>query len=162
MLRTVVYLVLAASFLTACSNDTVYGKYQSVKGSWEKEEAVEFNFEAPDSLKTYNIFVNLRNDNNYPFSNLFLIVNLDFPEGKTVSDTLEYEMAKPNGEWLGKGFSSIKENKLLYKEGVVFPNLGVYHVSIEHAMRKNGTVNGVSSLEGITDVGISIEKSADQ
>ncbi|MCM5662189.1 gliding motility lipoprotein GldH [Galbibacter mesophilus] len=157
-----VVLFFIAILLLACNNGTVYGEYQSVKGSWEMDEIIDFSFQAPDSLNSYNIFLNLRNDNDYPFSNLFLIVNLDFPDGKTVSDTLEYEMAKPNGEWLGKGFSSVKENKLLYKEKVVFPNMGDYHIAVEHAMRKNGEINGVSSLKGITDVGISIEKTANE
>ena len=33
---------------------------------------------------------------------------MNFPHGKTIKDTLEYQMAKPNGEFLGKGFSRCK------------------------------------------------------
>ncbi len=52
-------------------------------------------------------------------------------------------MAKPNGEFLGTGFSDIKENKLWYKENVVFKEKGEYQFNIQHAMRENGKVNGV-------------------
>jgi gliding motility-associated lipoprotein GldH len=76
-----------------------------------------------------------------------------------VRDTLEYEMAKPDGQWLGTGYGSLKENKLWYKENVVFPSSGVYTLEISHAMRKNGQVDGIVELEGITDVGYLIEKS---
>ncbi|MCX2681216.1 gliding motility lipoprotein GldH [Galbibacter sp. EGI 63066] len=160
MHKNFVFLCLAAIALSACDSEIAYGEYQSLKGDWEKDQSVAFNFVAPDTINPYNIYINLRNNEDYPFSNLFLIVNLDFPEGKTISDTLEYEMAKPNGEWLGKGFSSVKENKLFYKEAVVFPDTGSYKIAIEHAMRKNSNVEGVKSLKGITDVGISIEKTA--
>ena len=77
---------------------------------------------------------------------------------KVVKDTLEYRMAKPNGEFLGTGFSDIKENKFWYKEHVVFQEAGEYQFDIQHAMRENGKVQGVENLEGITDVGLRIEE----
>ena len=85
-------------------------------------------------------------------------MKLEEPSGNTKVDTLEYEMALPTGEWLGKGNGSIKESKLWYKENVVFEESGVYTVNVLHAMRKNGEVNGLDNLEGITDVGNQIEK----
>jgi len=123
---------------------------------------VSFNIEAPDSTEAYNLFVNLRNTNDYRYSNIFLIVEMNFPHGKTLRDTLEYRMAKPNGELLGTGMTSVKENKLWYKEGVVFSEAGDYTVNIQHAMRENGAVNGIINLEGITDVGFRIEKPNNQ
>ena len=66
-------------------------------------------------------------------------------------------MALPDGKWLGKGYGSLKENKLWYKENIVFPLQGVYTLKVAHAMRQNGTVEGVSELEGIPDVGFQIE-----
>lgn len=84
---------------------------------------------------------------------------MQFPNGKVISDTLEYEMTKPNGEWLGTGFGDVKENKLWYKENVKFYESGDYCVRIKQAMRKNGQVEGIEDLQGITDVGFRIEKS---
>ena len=55
-------------------------------------------------------------------------------------------MAEPNGELLGTGFSDIKENKLWYKgikRHLVLKNQENISVNIQHAMRKNGDVNGV-------------------
>ena len=89
---------------------------------------------------------------------MFLIVEMNFPNGKVIKDTLEYQMAYPNGELLGTGFTDVKENKLWYKEQVVFEETGEYTVNIQHAMRENGKVNGDINIEGITDVGFRIEK----
>lgn len=82
---------------------------------------------------------------------------MHFPHGKVVTDTLEYQMALPDGTWLGTG-GTIKENKFWYKEEISFFEEGNYSLSIRHAMRNNASVEGVTELEGITDVGISIEK----
>ena len=73
-------------------------------------------------------------------------------------DTLQYEMAAASGKFLGNGFSEVKDNKLFYKERKVFPLTGKYVLNIRHAMRKNGKVNAIENLNGIQDVGFSIEK----
>lgn len=128
-------------------------------GSWSMDNPIKFEFSKLDSIQTHNMFINIRNDNNFQFNNLFLITELEYPNGNTLKDTLEYKMAEPNGEWLGKGLGSIKENKLWFQEKIVFDDSGVYKVNITHAMRKNGDVDGIYVLDGITDVGLEIEKS---
>jgi gliding motility-associated lipoprotein GldH len=151
-------LLLAASL--SCSDGLQVSEYRAIEGgSWNKDKAVEFTFEEIDTVDIHNMFISIRNDDTYPYSNLFLITELSFPDGQTVRDTLEYEMASPDGQWLGKGFGTIKENKLWYRENIVFPASGVYTLQISHAMRKNGSINGVIELQGITDVGFEIEKS---
>lgn len=144
----------------SCNNALVFSEFQSnSEGSWSRDEAKEFTFSQSDTISRYNLFINIRNDNRFPYSNLFLITDLKFPDGSIIRDTLEYEMALPDGKWLGKGYGSLKENKLWYKENIVFPDSGVYTLRITHAMRQNGVVEGVDLLEGITDVGFQIESS---
>jgi hypothetical protein len=63
-----------------------------------------------------------------------LIVSIEKPNGYTKVDTLEYQMASPDGTLLGEGFTDIKESKLFYKENVRFK--GKYKVSIKQAVRK--------------------------
>src|SRR5690606_20989792 len=109
-----------------------------------------------------NLFLNIRNTNEYNFNNIFLIVSMNFPHGKTITDTLEYRMANPDGSWMGQGIGNVKENKLWYKENVQFFEDGIYTVTIGQAMRNNGAVEGVTKLEGITDVGFSVEEATKQ
>ncbi|MFK2819151.1 gliding motility lipoprotein GldH [Flavobacteriaceae sp. LMIT009] len=151
-------LVILGLVISSCDSNRIFDEYKTVPNQWHKDSIVEFEITPPDSTNAYNLFVNLRNTSEYKYSNLFLIVEMNFPNGKKVKDTLEYQMAKPSGEFLGTGFSDVKENKLWYKEGVVFNESGNYLVSIQHAMRANGQVDGVENLEGITDVGFRIEK----
>lgn len=158
MRNSVLLLVLGCVFLFAsCDSKRVYDEYKSVSNGWNKDSIITFTLHPPDSIKPYNLFVNLRNSNTYRYSNIYLIVEMVFPHGKTIKDTLEYRMADPSGKLLGTGIMDVKENKLWYKEEVVFNEVGDYKVNIQHAMRENGKVNGIVSLEGITDVGFRIE-----
>ena len=86
-----------------------------LQDGWNKQDVISYDFAAPDTANPYNLFVNLRTTTAYKFSNLFLIVELDYPNGKVTKDTLEFLMAKPNGELLGSGFTSVKEHKLSFK-----------------------------------------------
>lgn len=131
-------------------------------GEWGADEVVEFKLPQLDSLKSYDLFVNIRNNNEYKFNNLFLILSMNFPHGKTITDTIEYRMANPDGSWMGQGIGNVKENKLLYKQSVSFLEEGIYSIDIAQAMRNNGNVEGVTKLEGITDVGFSVEETTKQ
>ena len=150
--------ILVFSGLVSCDSNHVYDEYKTVPDVWNKNESITFNIKPPDTINAYNLFVNIRNTNDYKYSNLFLIVQMDYPNGKVQKDTLEYRMASPEGKLLGKGFTDIKENKLGYKKGEVFNEKGEYKVIIQHAMRANGSVNGIENLEGITDIGFRIER----
>tara|TARA_R110002050_G_scaffold15706_3_gene48092 strand:- start:38341 stop:38826 length:486 start_codon:yes stop_codon:yes gene_type:complete len=155
-----IFCLLCITLLSSCDSAIVKSEYRATTANhWDKDAILEFNISEIDTVQPYNLFINLRNDETYAYSNIFLIAELDYPDGSSVKDTLEYDMTFPNGEWLGKGYGSIKENKLWYKENIVFPVSGVYNLKISHAMRKNGKVEGLIDLEGITDVGYQIEKS---
>jgi gliding motility-associated lipoprotein GldH len=159
-MNRLIYLLVLMGTILSCTDSIVTSEYKSVSGAvWSKDDVKEFTFSNMDSLQAYNVFINIRNDQKFPYSNLFLIASLNTPEGEVVQDTLEYVMALPDGTWLGKGSGSIKENKLWYKENIVFPTSGVYTLEVSHAMRKNGAISGIIGLEGITDVGIEITKS---
>ncbi len=159
-MRNSLLSLLILALFWSCNDHLVFSKYEPLKdGKWEMNKTVHFEFSGMDSITSYNMFINIRNDDAFAFSNLFLITELEAPSGNTLKDTLEYKMAEPTGEWLGKGLGSVKENKLWFRENVVFPDSGVYKMNISHAMRKNGSVDGVHILEGITDVGLEIEKS---
>ena len=159
MRNSLLVLLIAIATLSSCNDQMVYSEYKPIKdGKWQMDEPVEFEFSEIDSTTSYNVFLNIRNDDSFPFSNLFLIAELEYPSGNATKDTLEYKMAEPTGEWLGKGMGSVKENKLWFKENIVFPETGVYKVTVSHAMRKNGVVEGLHILEGVTDVGLEIEK----
>ena len=151
-------IVFLAVFLLGCDSNRIYDEYKSVADQWQKDDMVEFEVTPPDTLNAYHLFVNLRNNNDYAFNNIYLIVEMNHPNGKVVRDTLEYRMADADGQFLGSGFSDIKENKLWYRKGQRFTENGTYMIRIGHVMREIGEVEGVDVLNGILDVGIRIEE----
>jgi gliding motility-associated lipoprotein GldH len=155
-LKNSFFILLTMIAFYSCDKKRVFDEYKTVGSAWHKDSIITFDLPILDSTKRYNLFINLRDNNNYQYNNLFLIVSLEKPNGYTKVDTLEYQMASPDGTLLGEGFTDIKESKLFYKENVRFR--GKYKVSIKQAVRETGKVPGVTLLEGITDIGLRIEK----
>ena len=158
-MRSATAVILCLFVLISCDQRSIYDTYKVTSATgWQKDSVMRFTIPKLDSLQKHNLFITVRNDQEYAYQNLFLIATMEFPNGKVITDTLEYEMARPDGSWLGEGFSDLKESILWYKEGVRFAEEGTYNVSLEHAMRKNGVIQGEEVLSGITDVGFRIEK----
>lgn len=152
-------VILLFCLLVSCDNKTEFNQYKAIENAaLEANKKVFFEFDVKDTIFQKNLFINIRNNSEYQFSNLYLITELNFPNGTIVVDTLQYEMTDNLGRFLGNGFAEIKDNKLFYKEKKAFPISGKYTFSVRQAMRKNGEVNPIPFLEGISDVGFSIEK----
>ena len=138
--------------LVSCDSKKFYEKnYEIPKRVWNYENRLHFDFEIKDTIAVYDFILNLRNTADYPFQNMYLFVNTEFPNGKFSKDTVGFYLADESGKWLGKnGLGDIIENKVLFKYGR-FPVIGTYHVEIEHAMRKE-------LLPDVLDVGLRLEK----
>ena len=151
-----ILLLFAVLLFVSCDKKRVFDQYKSVGNAWHKDSIVSFDLPEMDTVKRYNLFLNIRDNDKYPYNNLFLIVSMDNPNGRTTVDTLEYNMTDPEGNLLGEGFSDIKESKLFFKNNVMFKK-GIHKVHIRHAVRESGKISGVALLEGVTEVGFRIE-----
>lgn len=123
----------------------------SVNGTWDKKKELLFTLNIDDNQAPKNIIFVVRNNNDYPYSNLFVITYLKSEHDKNYKvDTLNYVLAKPTGEWLGSGFGETKEVLFQFKNNYRFPKKGKYIIGIKHGMRAD-------KLVGIEDVGVKIE-----
>ncbi len=126
-------------------------KMNSVDNKWNKKSEQKFNLEIADPQNPKNIIFVVRNNNDYPYSNIRFIVNFtNLQNKKKETDTLNYVLAKPNGEWLGTGFGDTKETLFQYRLNYRFPSKGKYEIGLIQAMRND-------VLPGIEDVGVKIE-----
>lgn len=117
------------------------------------DNPVKINVNITDTINPYNIFINIRNSDNYEFNNLYLFIDIASPLQATERDTFECILADPNtGRWLGRGLGDIWDNKIAFKHDVRFAHKGDYHFTITQGMR-------IDKLPAIMDAGLSIERS---
>jgi len=137
---------------SSCDSKRVFEENKSIeKSSWKVTNKPVFSVSIDDIAISYNIFLNIRNRMDYPYSNIYLFLKTTFPDGKISLDTIEFLLADYDGRWLGSGVGSVKFNKFLFQKGIYFPQKGKYTFEFEQAMR-------VNELKGITDIGLRIER----
>jgi gliding motility-associated lipoprotein GldH len=159
-LRPIGYLILfvwTLGILTACESNQIYNSSVPIKDAkWAAGDKIANTFMVDDTLSAYNFFINLRNTTNYQYSNIYIFVHTQFPNGRRSVDTVECVLTDPAGRWLGSGNGFIKDNsvvsnKILYQYQKKFPLKGEYRIDLEQAMRQD-------TLPEIMDVGLRIEK----
>ena len=149
--------ILFSLVIFSCDSNVEFLKYNSVNGVWHKDSLQEFSFELNETNE-YNTFVNLRINEEYKFSNIFLITTLKDSLNILSKDTLQFKLADKSGKFIGKKRINLVDNKLLHKKQLKLERNKKYFLSIEHAMRVINKVGGIENLEGVTDIGYKIEK----
>lgn len=137
--------------LPACSQNEIFSEFRSFpKAEWDKQEAIRFEVPIHDTESTYDVLIELRNNNHYPFRNIWLFIDYKTPGGSMRSDTLCTDLADVYGKWYGNGLS-LYAYSFPYQVQVQYPDTGTYVYTIRQGMREN-------VLKGISDIGLRISK----
>jgi gliding motility-associated lipoprotein GldH len=149
------YLILISIIvLSSCNSNVIYtDSFAIPEKTWKLMEIKSFRIPITDTINNNNIFFTIRTGSSYPFRNIYLFVTTTSPDGKNITDTLQYYLADEKGKWYGKGFGDIHELNLPYKLNVYFPLKGTYQFKIQHGMR-------TEDLIGVYDFGLRIEKNS--
>ncbi len=144
-------LTALAVSLIGCSNNALVDTSQEITGrNWSYIKKVSIPVQVVDASKPYNIYFNLRHTANYKYSNIFVLIHQKAPSGKKTTERKEFQLAYPDGEWLGSGSGNLYSYQLLFREKYLFPEAGTYVFEFEQNMRDN-------PLREISDVGLRVE-----
>jgi gliding motility-associated lipoprotein GldH len=149
---TVFLLVLFSLLIVSCNKKVIYTDSVTLPGKmWNLSNIAEFSFPVSDTVTSADVLFSIRTGADYPYRNIYLFVSAYSPDGKTITDTLQYELADEKGNWYGKGAGDVHELNLPYKTNIYFPLKGTYIFKIQHGMR-------IGDLQGVYDIGIRIVK----
>ncbi len=152
IIKKTFFLPVFYLLLSACTNNSVFDEQRTLpKEGWHKDSACVFLVPIQDTISTYSVFVNIRNNKDYKYQNFWLFVNCENPDKTTKQDTIECYLADNEGKWLGSGIGSLRQISVLLDSAFVFNQAGTYQISLQQAMRD-------TTLVGINDIGLEIIK----
>ena len=150
--------MVAAGLLIAASCQPLkmdtYEKNLEIPGhewSYGHKPVFEVTLQPQDTAYLYNIYVNIRHKDSYPYSNIWLLVNTQFPDAKPFPQRVELQLAEITGKWKGVGLDDIYESQVPIQTNAIFNKPGTYRFTFEQNMRQN-------PLPDIMNVGLRIEK----
>ena len=139
--------LLSSLLLVGCDQNVVFENNIMISpDGWKQDEVFQFEWDITDTISLHNFYVSIRNGEGYQYSNIFLFVSMEFPNGKMSVDTIDCPLADADGHWLGSGLGDLYDNRIIFKERKKFPMAGHYRITIQQAMREE-------NLEEIHDVG---------
>lgn len=145
-------LFIVIFFFFSCDSKRIFEQNVDIPGSgWVIDSVIKLEVAITDTVIPTNFYINVRNADGYPYSNLFLYIKTIFPSGKTANDTLECVLADEQGKWLGNGLGDIYDNQIPFKRNVRFPSSGKYIFEIQHGMR-------TEIVPLIMDIGLRVER----
>jgi len=153
MIKSVnLFILFLVLIFQSCDKNRIFEENKKIPdGIWQADFPVKFEFDVNDTISLCNFYVNVRHTAEYPFSNLFLFIKTDFPNGQSAQDTLECQLQNRNGKWVGDGMGDIVDAQLVFKKGMRFPLKGKYSFTYNQAMR-------VPRLPMVMEMGLRIEK----
>ena len=155
----ILFVFIFTVIFLGCNDNIIYREFINLGNSWSLNKKARFTIDKTffNIENEYDIYIHLRNNNEYQYNNIFLIGSIKDSINIIEKDTLEYTMADSEGRWLGKGFLSLKESKLWWKCNFRFPEVNTLTFEIQQATRKNGSQYQNKELKGIIDIGVSLE-----
>jgi gliding motility-associated lipoprotein GldH len=149
--HNIIISVLICFLYFSCEKNAIYDQYQAIDNtSWEKDKEYYFTFDVSDISIPYNVSLEIRNNNLYPYQNLWIFCNEEQPIGPLQRDTIECLLADDFGKWYGSGIS-LFQSSFPIRKNHLFPHKGQYTFSFRQGMRDN-------SLPGIQEIGLRVEK----
>lgn len=145
-------IFIVCCLFLSCSNDSIYDQYQTIgQTSWEKNKEYYFTFMVDDISVPYDVALSVRNNNRYPYQNLWIFCNEEQPIGPLKKDTIECLLADEYGKWFGHGISLFQSSYIIHSH-YLFPHTGQYTISIQQGMRDE-------NLRGIQEIGLRVARS---
>lgn len=141
------FILFSFIFVVACAPKLKYEKTVDFGSSgWHKDSVALFNVSVMDTSEVLTIGLTLQHGTKYAYSNVWLFISVEDEVGTAVRDTLEFFVARPNGNWLGKKKNGGYEVSAIYKQGIRLKHPGVYRFSIAQGMRHD-ILKEINSLE---------------
>ncbi len=145
-------LLLPLLFVACHNSDVLHREYAHIASrGWEQQDTLFFypNLQKGNPTRgTLEIWS--RNNNNYPYQNLWLFLVVKNSKQTILSDTIELELANDFGEWNGDGWGTRYHTTYHYPQPLTLSGDSV-RIGIVHGMRDK-------ALKGITEIGISLYK----
>ena len=148
------FFVLLAGLLTACDSDRIYeNNHDFTDRTWKVKETPEFEFQIDDARKKYNLYLNIRNSLDYPYSRIFITYHLQDSTGSqlqtnlTTQDLFDQKTGTPFGT---SGLGDIYDHQFSLLTNCEFKMLGKYKIKLEQFTRQD-------TLKGILAVGVRVE-----
>jgi gliding motility-associated lipoprotein GldH len=143
------FLLLAAAALMSCNR--VHEQYHKVSGLvWNYHKPEAFHVDIKEAGH-YTVQVSLRNNNDFPYQNIWMKLRIDGPDGKSSTQRMNCYLSDNLGRWQGQRLGGLYDSRFPAKLDTAFSKPGSYTFTLQHDMRED-------NMPGVVDVGLKVKE----
>lgn len=151
ILKLVLLVSMSMVVLSACDKGVYHVQSHNFKNEkWSNQDTAYFEVMAEDTLSLMNFYLKLRTSTAYLYSNLWVYLETEAPDGSVSSEAQRINIANPDGSWIGKSSGSIVNSSLVFARQS-FPIKGLYKFKIVQATNLN-------EIEDVLDLTMEVQK----
>ncbi|MEL6606849.1 MAG: gliding motility lipoprotein GldH [Bacteroidota bacterium] len=139
----------------ACGGTSIYQTSTSLEHSqWPASSVLDFSFQVGDESQDYDIYLLVKNSQDYPYQNLYVTYYLEDATHNLLHKELKnYALFDiKTGKPLGTGWRKSKRHEFLLTTGYQFSQSGSYTLKLVHFMRTD-------HLPGLQTIGMKVTPS---
>lgn len=143
---------LVSCLLYGCTTIDLYEKTVTIpQHAWKSNFRPSFEFNIKDTTSQYRIFLILRHNEKYSFSNIYINLYVKGPgQDSTLQIQKDLTLATNEKGWLASGMDDIYEHRIELSEKQSL-KAGTYTFTLEQIMRED-------PLQNVLNAGIRLEK----
>lgn len=150
MMRNSWLFIGLIAFCFSCGKAPYFEKSISFNNKeWTRDLKPSFKVDIKDIEQEYDFTLSLRTTTDYAYSNLWIFLTTEAPDGTRAREPFEIILANPDGSWVGNKSGTIIETPLSFKKRKL-PLKGTYKFTVEQGIT-NSEVNEVLDISFIVD-----------
>lgn len=140
-MKAIINLVLCSItilLLSACGDKYMHDSSKKIDANtWAYKDTLDYAFSIKDTMKIYNLYLEVSHGEAYPFQNLYVMTHTQFPNKMRVAQQLNIDLAEKSGQWRGKKSGGTWTHRVDLQEGAYFSQVGDYSLTLAQHMRKD-------------------------
>lgn len=151
LLKLSLFVSMSVVLLSACDKGVYHVQSHNFKNErWSNQDTAYFEVMAEDTLSLMNFYLKLRTSTAYLYSNLWVYLQTEAPDGSVSSEAQRINIANPDGSWIGNTSGSIVNSSLVFARQH-FPIKGLYKFKVVQATSLN-------EIENVLDLTMEVQK----
>lgn len=138
--------------LAACGPDHLYKNSTPLAAAgWTYRDSTRFEFQVPDTVTRYDIFLDVEYTAEYPFQNLYLKLSTRYPNGKQLTRVKSIDLFDNQGHQAGQSAGGHYRLQAALQENAYFNQTGPHTVSVGQYTRRD-------TLPGMVAMGLLVQR----
>lgn len=130
------YVLVVLSFLiVSCGPTPLFEQsFAFEEAVWSYNDPKTMSFTAPDTVKQYDLILDVIHDEAYAYENLYIQLQTIFPDGSDITDKVSIPFLGDDGFWVGKG-SEQKRIRVYLQQALKFREAGEHSIVLNQFSR---------------------------